>query len=142
MPLRPIPPSLSIAAIPATTPSRPFLLNNLLTQIHKHLINIRPPSRTGLIIWFLAPTLRHLERSRPRNDPIILHVGFIADHDQRYILVVFDPDDLFAEFGEFVEGIHVADAEDEEEALTLFHVEFAHGGELLGAGCVEAAGMV
>lgn len=39
--------------------------------------------------------------------------------------VVFDADDLVAEFVEFGEGCQGGYAEDEEKALARFHVEFS-----------------
>jgi len=136
MAIRPIPPPLSDLRLGDCTPLA-FFLNDLGAQVQKHFVDVRPPSRAGLVVRFLAPTLGELEGSGTGDHAVVFHVGFVAHDHEGDVLVVFDADDLFAEFGEFVEGVRVADGEDEEETLTLFHVEFAHCGELFCAGCVE-----
>ena len=56
------------------------------------------------------------------------------------MLVILNSDNLVAEFAQLVEGGERGYAEDEKEALTGFHVEFAHGscGET-GKSLVEGA---
>lgn len=56
---------------------------------------------------------------------VFFEVGFVADDDERDTGVVFDADDLVAEFVEFGEGSQGSYAEDEKEALAGFHVEFS-----------------
>ena len=53
---------------------------------------------------------------------IFFQVGFVADDDEGDERVVFDSDDLVAKFVEFGEGGQGGNAEDEEEALTGFHI--------------------
>lgn len=53
---------------------------------------------------------------------IFFEVGFVANDDKGDKRVVFDSDDLVAEFMEFGEGGERGDAEDEEEALAGFHI--------------------
>ena len=136
MSIGPIPPPLRDLLFRKRRP-RTVLLYDLRTKVQKHLVDVRPPSGTGLVVRLLTPRLSQLESSSSGHDTVVFHVGFVPDHDERDVFVVFDADDLFAQLGELVEGVHVADAEDEEEALSLFHVQFAHGGELLGASCIE-----
>ena len=80
----------------------------------------------------MAPTLRDGEGARAGDSAVFFEVGFVADDDEGDALVVFDADDLFAEFVEFVEGGEGGDGEDEEEALAGFHVEFSREGEKKG----------
>ena len=66
---------------------------------------------------------------------VFFKVGFVTDHDEGDKGVIFDTDDLVAEFVEFVEGGQRSYAEDEEEALARFHVEFSGERHRLGIRC-------
>lgn len=48
-----------------------------------------------------------------------------------------DLDNLLAKLAQLFEGGHGGDAEDQQEAVGVAHVELAHGGELFGAGRVH-----
>lgn len=111
MPIGPFPPPLSGLRFCISSP-RAILLDDLGTKIQKYFIHIRPPSGTGLVVRFLPPTLGELEGSGTRYHAVVFHVCFVAYNDHGDVFVVFDADDLFAEFGQFVEGICVADGKD------------------------------
>ena len=48
-----------------------------------------------------------------------------------YIVRVLDPENLFADILEIVEGGLSGDAVDQNEALAILHVQITHGRELL-----------
>ena len=56
---------------------------------------------------------------------VFFEIRFVADNDKGNEGVVFDADNLVAEFVEFGEGGQGGYAEDEEEALARLHVEFS-----------------
>ena len=66
-----------------------------------------------------------MERTGAGDGAVFFEVGFITDDDEWDQRVVFDADDLIAEFVEFREGVHGGYAEDEEEALAGFHVQLS-----------------
>lgn len=82
--------------------------------------------------------LGDLESACTGHGAVFFEVGLVADDDDGDVGIVFDTDDLVAELGQLVKTAGGCDGEDEEEALALLHVEFAHCGELFGTGCVEA----
>ena len=116
-------------------------LDDLGAEIQEDFVDICSSSCRCLVVWLLTPLLGKLEGSGSGHHAVVFHVRFVADHDQRDVLVVLDADDLFPEFGQFVERVHVADGEDKQETLALLHVQFTHGRELFRAGRVET-GMV
>lgn len=132
---------VSIRSIPAS--SRLLLLvhlgpigvfgDDLRAEVVKHFVDVAAQPSRCLVVGFLSPLLGQLEGSSSGHYPLVFHVGFVANHHQRNILIVLDADDLFSQLGELIKGVHVADGEDEEEALALSHVEFSHRGELFGA---------
>lgn len=107
---------------------RYILADNLPAEIHKRLVDILPPPRRRFIIRCIAPILTDGECPRERHGPVFFKIRFIAYYDERDALVVFDAYDLVTEFVEFGQGGEGCYAEDEEEALAGFHVEFAHCG--------------
>lgn len=90
-----------------------------------------PPS-TRLIIRRISPTLTETKRLLATHCSISLQVRLVAYYNDRHVLVVFYADDLFAQFGELVEGTAGRDGEDEEKALASFHVEFSGEKVLVG----------
>lgn len=66
-----------------------------------------------------------MEGAGAGDGAVFFEVGFIADNDERDEGVVFDADDLVAEFVKLSEGGQGGYAEDEKEALARFHVEFS-----------------
>lgn len=76
---------------------------------------------------YVAPALAHREGSRPGHHSFVVQVGFVAHYDQWDLRVVFNPDDLVSEFVKLGKGTEGGNGEDEEEALTGFHVELSHG---------------
>ena len=68
------------------------------------------------------PRLGDTECTGARHGSIFFQVGLVADDDEGDRGVVFDADDLVAEFIEFGEGGEGGDGENEEEALTGLHV--------------------
>jgi hypothetical protein len=115
-----------------------FFPDDLRAQIQKYFVHVCPPPSAGLVVGLLAPGLGELEGSGPGDHAVVLHIGLVTHDDKGDVFVIFDAHDLFAELGELVEGVGVADGKDQEEALSLFHVQLAHGGKLFGAGCVES----
>lgn len=79
-----------------------------------------------------------LEGSGSGHDSVVLHVSFVAHDDQGHMGIILDADDLLSQLDQLVEGVHVGDGEDEQETLTLSHVQLAHGGELFRARGIEA----
>jgi len=112
-------------------------LQDLPTQIQKDFVDICTPPSRGLEVWFLAPGLCQLEGSGSRYGTVVLHVGLVAHHNKRDIIVLLDATDLLPQFSEFVEGIHVGDREDKQKALALLHVELSHSSKLLCACRIE-----
>ena len=113
------------------------LLEDLTTQVVEGLIDVDATASRGLVIRLRAPLLSQLECSALGDNSIFLQVAFVAHHDDGNIIVVFDADDLLSQGGQLVEGVHVGDGENEKKAISLLHVELAHGGELVCAGRVE-----
>ena len=107
-------------------PRRHVLTDNLPAEIHKRLVHVAPRARARLVIG-LVPRLGDLEGLAARDGAVFLEVGFVADDDEGGQGVVLYADDLVAEFVKFGEGGEGGYAEDEEEALTGFHVEFSVG---------------
>ncbi|KAK0818003.1 hypothetical protein LTS16_005197 [Friedmanniomyces endolithicus] len=136
---RPLSTPLPLGPTPTPpTPPTQIPMHNLPTHINKNLRNILPPPRRRLIIRHPAPRLRDLERPAPTHHPVFLEITLIPhQHNWDIGVSALDLHDLLAQLGEFVEGGEGGDAEDEEEAVGVAHVEFAHRGELLGAGCVH-----
>ena len=123
--------------MPSRRPIAPFHLpdlrcrivlpDNLPAEIHKGFIDIRSPARTRFVIGRPPPALRDTEGAGAGHGAVFFEVALVADDDEGDALVVFDADDLVAEFVEFGKGGEGGDGEDEEEALTGFHVEFSVG---------------
>jgi hypothetical protein len=102
-----------------------ILANNLATQIDKDLVHVCATTGGCLVVRRIAPALRERKGACARHGAVFFEIGFVADYDNGHFGVVLDADDLFADFGEFVERGHARDREDEEEALSLFHVQFS-----------------
>ena len=85
----------------------------------------------------MAPPLRDGERTRARHRPVFLQVGLVAHDDEGDALVVFYAHDLLAQFVQLVEAAEACDGEDEEEALTRFHVELSRRMSELFCGGVD-----
>ena len=66
-----------------------------------------------------------MEGAGAGDGTIFFEVGFVADDDKGDEGVVFDADDLVAEFVKFGEGGQGGYAEDKKEALAGLHVEFS-----------------
>ena len=105
-----------------------ILGDHLAAQVNERLIHIRPLARAGLIVGSIVPAVGDLEGAVPVDGAVIVEVRFVThDHDGDQG-VVFDADDLVAQFLQFGEGGEGGYGEDEEETLAGFHVEFAHRG--------------
>lgn len=130
--LRPLPPLRPPAPTPPSKPAflsrhpplhipdlprRDVLPDNLPTQIHKRLVHVRSPSRAGFVIRRVVPGLGDREGAGARDGAVFFEIGLVADDDEGDVGVVFDADDLVAEFVQFGEGGEGGYAEDEEEAL-------------------------
>lgn len=111
---------------PLSSPHRHSTLSHKMEKPHTS-----PPS-TRLIIRRISPILTETKRLLATHCSISLQVRLVAYYNDRHVLVVFYADDLFAQFGELVEGTAGRDGEDEEKALAGFHVEFSVGEVLVG----------
>jgi hypothetical protein len=85
-------------------PARPLqvLTDDLATQIDKDFVYISAASGRSLVVRGVAPILGEAEGAGARYGTVFFEVGFVADDHEGDFLVVFDADDLFAEFGELV----------------------------------------
>lgn len=104
--------------------SRHILADNLPAEIHKRLVDICPPSRARFVIRGVAPALADGERARTRHRPVFFQVGLVAHNDEGNARIIFDADDLVAQFVQFGQRGEGGDGEDEEKSLARFHVEF------------------
>lgn len=104
--------------------SRHILADNLPAEIHERLIDICPPSRARFVVRRVAPALADRECARTRHRPVFFQVGLVAHNDEWNARVIFDANNLIAEFVQFGQGREGSDGEDEKESLTGFHVEF------------------
>ena len=66
-----------------------------------------------------------MEGAGAGDGTVFFEVGFVANNDKGNVGIVFDANDLVAEFVEFGEGGQGGYAEDEKEALAGLHVEFS-----------------
>lgn len=142
-----VPVSISVVPRPRGPPLRCMLLIHLVAhmvllqdlpaEVQKDFVDIRASPSRGLEVWFLTPGLCQLEGTGTRYSSVVLHIGFVADHDKRNIIVLLDARDLLSKLGEFVERVRVGNREDKQEALALLHVEFSHSSELLRACRIE-----
>lgn len=98
------------------------LADDLATEIDEDFVDVGTAPGRGLVVWSIAPVLRQAEGTGTRHGAVFFEVRLVADDHEGDLFVVFDADDLFAEFRELVQGGHACDGEDEEEALTLLHV--------------------
>ena len=64
------------------------------------------------------------------DHPFILQVTFVTNKNHGNLLRVFDTQDLLSEILKIVEGGLGSDAVDQDEALTILHVQISHGCEL------------
>jgi hypothetical protein len=78
------------------------LTDNLATQIDKDFVYIGAAPGRGLVVWGIAPILGEAEGAGAGNCTVFFKVGFVTDDHEGDFFVVFDADDLFAEFGELV----------------------------------------
>lgn len=87
-----------------TARPRPLLVlaNNLATQVNKNLVHVCAAPCRSLVVWSIAPALGEAEGSGSGDGAVFFEVGFVAHDDEGHFLVVFDADDLLAEFGELV----------------------------------------
>ncbi len=137
-PLPPLMPGLSLSwglvnLLVVTVEAAAVFLQNLTAQIREGLINIDTASGGSLVVGLGAPLLSQLERSCTGDYTILLHIALVANNHHGNVVVVLDANDLLSELGELVEGVHVGNGEDEQEAISLLHVELTHGRELVCA---------
>ena len=118
--LSPSPPAFHISHLR----SRHILADNLPAEIHKRLVNICPPSRARFVVRGVAPALADRECTCTRHRPVFFQVGLVAHDDEGNARIIFYADNLVAEFVKFGEGGEGGYGEDEEEALSRFHIEF------------------
>jgi hypothetical protein len=85
-------------------PARPLqvLTDDLATQIDEDFVYIGAAPGRGLVVRSVAPILGEAEGARARYSAVFFEVGLVADDHEGDFLVVFDADDLLAEFGELV----------------------------------------
>ena len=114
--------------------------DDLAAQVHKGLVHVPAGAGRGLVVRRIVPGGGDGEGARAGDGPLVFEVALIAHDDDGHEGVILDADNLVAEFLELGQGGEGGDAEDEEEPLPGFHVQFAHGGELFRAGCVESVG--
>ena len=89
------------------------LLYDLAAQIDEGLIHVDSSTGRALEVRLIAPRLRKIKAPGSRDYSILLHVTFVADHHQWHVIVVLDADYLLSKLVQFVEGVFVADGEDE-----------------------------
>ena len=85
-------------------PRRDILPNNLPAEINKRLVNISPRSCAAFIVWSIIPRAGDREGAGSSDGAILFEIAFVADDDERDERIVFDADDLIAEFLELGEG--------------------------------------
>lgn len=123
----PVPATTFPLPTPTTTYPRPGNIppDDLPTHIHKHLLHILAPPCTRLVVRHIFPCLTDRESPTPTYAAVVFEIRFVAYEHNRHVRVVLDVDDLFAEFGEFLQGGEGSDGENEQEALGFAHVEFS-----------------
>jgi len=71
------------------------------------------------------------------NDSFILQVALVANQHKGHVITILNPEDLFSEILKIVEGGLCGNTVDEDEPLTVLHVQVAHRGKLFRSGSVE-----
>ncbi len=117
---------------PLPSPVAPFLLaprcrrevlaNDLPAEVDKDFIHVGPPPSRRLVVWSVAPALRHCKRPSPRHGAILLQVRFVAHDDEGDSLIIFDPYDLLPELVKFVQAAQACNREDEQETMACVRV--------------------
>lgn len=69
--------------------------------------------------------------------PLVFQVNFVAHHEHRELISVFNTQDLAMELKHLIQSPPVRDGEDQQEALAGSHVLLPHGAELLLASRVQ-----
>lgn len=111
--------------------------DDLPAQVDKHFVDVCAASGAGLVVRNASPFLRQLKGPCSRYIAVVFEIGFVANQNHGDVVVFFDAANLLAELLEFVQRGHACYGEDEQETLARFHVQFSHGGKLLGSSCVE-----
>jgi hypothetical protein len=78
------------------------LTDDLATEIDEDFVYVGATPGRGLVVRGVAPVLGEAEGAGARYGAVFFEVGFVADDHEGDFFVVFDADDLFAEFGELV----------------------------------------
>ena len=80
-----------------------ILLHDLTTQVDEDLIDVCATTRRSLVVRRIVPALCERKGFSARDGTVFFQVGFVADDHDGDGFVVFDADDLFAEFGKFLQ---------------------------------------
>lgn len=114
------------------------LADDLTAEIDKDLVDIGSSTGRRFIVGRVSPQLRDLKCLGPGHDSVLFQIRLVANDDQRDVLVVLDANDLLSQVGKLLQAAHAGDGKDEQKALALLHVQFAHGGKLFGPCRVQA----
>lgn len=101
--------------------------DDLPAEIHEGFVHICSSPRARLVVVNVSPALADGKCSRFGDHPVFFQVALVAHYDQWHLCIIFDANDLIAEFVKFGEGAERCDGEDKKKALAGFHVEFPHG---------------
>lgn len=95
---------------------------DLSTDVDEHLVDVRCLSRARLVVGYVAPALRKLERLGSGYDTILLQIGLVPYQYHGEVRVTLRPYDLVPEFDEFSEGRCGSNTKHEKESLAETHV--------------------
>ena len=99
---RPIPVPRQPLHLPNLT-RRVVFADDLPAEVHKGFVHVPSGSGRCFVIGCVVPGLGDLEGAGAGDGAVFLEVGLVADDDEGDEGVVFDADDLVAEFVEFVQ---------------------------------------
>ena len=111
--------------------------HDLTNKISKHFINVWAEFGRGLVERSFAPLVGDTHAKIRCYLALWHQVGFVGNKHHGHILVILDANNLLTQFHELLQRAFVGDRVDENKALAILNVEFAHGRELLDASSVE-----
>ena len=100
--VRPVEMVASAVGVAAGFRALQVFADDLAAQVDEDFVDVCAAPGGRLVVWGVAPGLGEAEGAGSGDGAVFFEVGFVADDDQRDFFVVFNADDLFAEFGEFV----------------------------------------
>lgn len=84
-------PSSFVSIVPVGIPRLGEVsVDDLPADVYEHFVHVLPPSCTGLVVWDIAPSLRHLESLCSRYRAVFFKIAFVAHEDNGHVWIVFE----------------------------------------------------